>query len=103
MSLLMSVIIEGINATGPCEKEAKLALFLAVFIYVLPKQTKRRSGQLVKRIFEMLLNGKRKWGLGNISCRECVDSEDQILLQNNAFGRNGSSGSAKVFEERTLY
>lgn len=76
MSLLMSVIIEGINAAGLCEKEAKLALFFAVFIYVLPKQTKRQSVQLVRRIVEMLLNRKRKWG--NVSCRESVDSEDQI-------------------------
>lgn len=45
---LMSVIIEGINAAGLCEKEAKLALFFAVFIYVLPKQTKRQSVQLVR-------------------------------------------------------
>lgn len=72
----MSVKIEGSNATGLCEKEAKLSLFLAVFIKVIPKQTKRRSGQLVRRIVEMLLNRKRKWG--NISCRESVDSEDQI-------------------------
>lgn len=70
--------MEGINATVLCEKEAKLALFLAVFGYDIPKQTKRRFGQLVRWIFLDAAKQEAEMDPGNISCSECVDSEDQI-------------------------